>query len=234
MKNKDFELMLKSIKLNNLGIGSDILKAFSVCDRKYFVKNGSPYIDVPQHVAHGQTISQPSTIARMIRLLKLEKDFDVLEIGANTGYHASIVAYLVYPGNVFTIEIFPDLAKDARKNVERLKKNLDKKEAKKFSKIKIVAGDALNSKNEIWKNKYDRIYFTAGVGADKINDVRDMTKALLKENGIVLFPTREAWDYGALEIWKLEKKILRKVYREEGYAFVPLLRKQELEEFYSK
>ncbi|MGB9708025.1 MAG: protein-L-isoaspartate O-methyltransferase family protein [Candidatus Pacearchaeota archaeon] len=229
--NEELELMLKSIKFNNPGISDEILEAFRICDRKFFVrgKGIGVYDDVPQHVAHGQTISQPSTIARMIRLLNLDKGLDVLEVGANTGYHASLVAYLVYPGNVTTIEIFPDLVKMARRNVALLKKSKRVK-----MNIEIFAGDALDKTQNIWQHKYDRIYFTAGVEQDKIDEVKAMGRELLRENGLLLYPTREAWDWGALEIWQLHGQKLRLVSRETGYAFVPLLRKQELKDFYEK
>ena len=125
----------------------------------------------------------------------------------------------------------------ARKNVKALIKNLEKnnkREAKKFTNVEIFAGDALDKKQKIWQEKYDRIYFTAGVESDKIDDVKRMGKELLKENGLLLYPTREVWDWGALEIWKLHGKNLELVSRETGYAFVPLLRKQEIKDFYEK
>jgi len=230
------ELMIKSIKLNNPGISDEILEAFRICDRKFFLLH-NPYEDIPQHIAHGQTISQPSTIARMIRLLELEKEMDVLEIGTNTGYHACLVAWLVWPGQVVTIEIFPDLAEMARKNINALIKYLEKiksKEAKKFEKIEIVVGDALDKSTKIWQNKYDRIYFTAGVDEDKIEEVKEMGIKLLKPGGLMLYPTREAFDWGALEVWQLQNGKLKLIKRHPGYAFVPLLRKEDVEEIYKK
>ncbi|UZE93881.1 MAG: hypothetical protein IB618_03915 [Candidatus Pacearchaeota archaeon] len=234
--NKDIDLMIKSIKINNPGISEEILKAFRVVDRKFFVRD-EPYRDEPKHVAHGQTISQPSTVARMLVMSRLERGMDVLEIGTNTGYHAALVAFLVFPSSVMTIEIFPDLAKKAKKNMEKfligLKKE-KKKVAARFSKLNIFAGDALDKKTEIWNYKYDRIYFTASVDSRQINEVKKMALKLLKEKGLLLYPTREAWDYGALEIWQKKGKKLEVVRREEGYAFVPLLKKEELEEMYEK
>jgi len=228
----ELDLMLKSIMLNNSGIDKQIIKAFKVCDRRFFVKERS-YIDEPVHVAHGQTISQPSTIARMLRLLKIEPKLDILEVGANTGYHAALAAYLSWPGKMTTIEIFPDLAAMARENVKNFIKNLSKAEAKKFGKMKILAGDALDRKGEIWKQKYDRIYFTAGVDPDKIQEVRKMGERLLNENGLLLYPTRESWDWGALEIWQKDTE-LKLVLKERGYSFVPLLRKQDIEDLYER
>lgn len=231
-KLSDLDLMIKSIMLSNLDLDKKILKAFKICDRRFFVKE-KVYTDEPVHIAHGQTISQPSTIARMLRLLKFEKNMDILEVGANTGYHAALAAYLAWPGSMTTIEVFPDLADMAKKNVNALIKNSSKEEAKKFSKIKILAGDALDKRNELWKNKYDRIYFTAGVDPDKIKEVKEMGNALLKDEGLLLYPTRESWDWGALEVWQKNRE-LKLVLREKGFSFVPLLRKQDIEDLYEK
>jgi len=233
---KDIELMIKSIKINNIGISERILKAFHVCDRAIFVKD-EPYIDEPRHIAHGQTISQPSTVARMLMLLQLEPGLDVLEIGTNTGYHAALAAWLVWPGSVKTIEIFPDLAEQARNNLKKLVKLLKKKkkgDAKKFSKTEIFTGDAFDKKTKIWNNKYDRIYFTAGISQEQIKSLKAMALKLLKDKGLLLYPTRKVWDYGSLEVMQKEGDKLKIILKEKGYAFVPLLRKEDLEELYKK
>jgi protein-L-isoaspartate(D-aspartate) O-methyltransferase len=221
MKKED---MLLSIKVNNPGLEQEVVEAFEVCDRAFFVKNNI-YYDMPQHIAYGQTISQPSTIARMLRLSRLEKGLSVLEIGANTGYHAALAAYIIQPGRVMTIEIFPELAKNAMKNLRAMKKKV--KKTKKLN-IKVIAGDALDKKTEVWKYKYDRIYFTAGVTGEKVHQVHLMAKKLLKEKGLLLYPTREIADWGALELWQLRNKKLKRILRERGYAFVPLIKKDEL------
>jgi protein-L-isoaspartate(D-aspartate) O-methyltransferase len=234
-KRSESELMLKSIMLNNPEIDNLILQAFKVCDRKFFVKERI-YTDEPVHIAHGQTISQPSTIARMLRMLRLEKGMDLLEVGANTGYHAALAAYISWPGSVTTIEIFSDLADMAKENVNKLIKWLGKEkksDSKKFEKIKIIAGDALDKKGEVWKQKYDRIYFTAGVDPDKLPIVKEMGKALLKDRGLLLYPTRESWDWGAIEVWQKNKE-LKLISREKGYSFVPLLRKEDIADLYEK
>lgn len=210
--------MLRSIKINNPGLEENFIKAFTMIDRAFFLKQ-NPYLDIPLEIAHGQTISQPTTIARMLRILKLDKKIDVLEIGTNTGYHAALTSYLVYPGTVYTIEIFPDLAKNAKENIIRLKKKV--KQAKKL-KIKVYAGSALDKKTEVWKHKYDRIYFTASVDKNQVKQVHDMAKKLLRERGFLLYPTQESYGYGFLELWQLKNKKLEMIYQEKGYSFVPL------------
>lgn len=215
---KEMKKLLDSIKFNNPGIDSSILAAFEFCDRKYFIETGT-YSDEPQHILHGQTISQPSTIARMLFMMKLEPKLNVLEVGTNTGYHAALTSYLVWPGNVTTIEIFPDLARLAKKNIIKLKNSSKKLKLN----INVLAGNALEKKTKVWKQKYDRIYFTAGVEQEQFKKVHEMAQELLNEEGLILYPTRENYDYGALELWEFKNKQLKLLHREEGYAFVPLL-----------
>jgi len=217
---KEIRELIDRIKFNNPWIDERILYAFEFCDRKYFVKRDS-YSDEPQHILHGQTISQPSTIAKMLFMMKLKPGLNVLEVGTNTGYHASLTAYLVWPGKVTTIEIFPDLAKLAERNIEKLRKANKKLKLN----VSIFSGNALDKKNRIWKQKYDRIYFTAGVEKKQFEKVHEMARELLNENGLILYPTREHYDYGALELWEFKNKQLRLLQKEEGYSFVPLLEK---------
>lgn len=220
---KEVKELIRSIQFYNPGLEKEIIKAFTIIDRKFFVKE-NPYLDMPQDIAHGQTISQPTTIAKMLRVLQLEKNLDILEIGTNTGYHATLASWLVYPGTVYTIEIFPDLAQNAKKNIANLKKKITK--TKKL-KIEVFAGDALNKKTPVWKNNYDRIYFTASVEEKQVKKVHEMAKKLLKQEGMILYPTRELYYSGALELWQLKGKELELKNRFEGYAFVPLLDKSE-------
>ncbi len=218
MKKQD---MLRSIKMNNPGLGEDIIRAFTIIDRKFFAKK-NPYFDEPLQIAHGQTISQPTTIARMLHLLNLDKKLDVLEIGANTGYHAALVSFIVYPGQVFTIEVFQDLARNAKENIEKLKKEV--KQTKKL-KINVFAGNALDKKTGIWKHKYDRIYFTAGVSEKQVKQVHGMARKLLKDNGFLLYPTKDFLYTGSLELWQLKNKKLQRLKQETGYTFVSLQEK---------
>jgi hypothetical protein len=96
----------------------DILKAMDRVDRKYFIDH-DPYVDTALSIGHGQTISQPSTVARVLMLAELEPGHDVLEIGFGSGWNACLIAYLVYPGKVISAEIVPELVEQARKNLEK-------------------------------------------------------------------------------------------------------------------
>lgn len=60
------------------------------------------YEDQPLGIGHGQTISQPFTVAYQTWLLQLEPRMKVLEIGTGSGYQAALLAQL--GARVFTIE----------------------------------------------------------------------------------------------------------------------------------
>jgi protein-L-isoaspartate(D-aspartate) O-methyltransferase len=227
----ELELMIKSIKINNPGLKQEIEDVFRTVDRKFFVKN-SPYIDDAIHIAFGQTISQPTTVARMLNRLELSPGLDVLEVGTNTGYHAALTSDLVFPGTVTTVEIFPKLADDAIKNINRFIKSLKNKKLKEKFEIQFIIGDALDKRNHIWLKKYDRIFFTAGVSKEHIKRVKEMALTLLNDDGLILFPSRDFYDYGGLELWKFKAGRLTLISKEQGYSFVPILSQKDLTDIY--
>jgi protein-L-isoaspartate(D-aspartate) O-methyltransferase len=69
------------------------------------------YQDRPLPIGSGQTISQPYIVALMTELLEPSKQQKVLEIGTGSGYQAAVLAPLV--GQLFTVEIVPELAQSA-------------------------------------------------------------------------------------------------------------------------
>jgi protein-L-isoaspartate(D-aspartate) O-methyltransferase len=66
----------------------------------------------------GQTISQPYIVAYMTQALDLQGTERVLEIGTGSGYQAAVLSKLVT--EVYTIEILPELQKQASAVLSRL------------------------------------------------------------------------------------------------------------------
>ncbi|MDM7830410.1 protein-L-isoaspartate O-methyltransferase family protein [Cellulomonas edaphi] len=67
--------------------------------------------DRPLPLWHGQTSSQPSTVAAMLRLLQVNPGAAVLDVGAGSGWTTAILAQLVGPtGEVLGVELDPELA----------------------------------------------------------------------------------------------------------------------------
>jgi protein-L-isoaspartate(D-aspartate) O-methyltransferase len=76
------------------------------------------YSDGPLPIGHGQTISQPYIVALMTELLELSGDEKVLEIGTGSGYQAAVLAAMA--AEVHTVEIIPEIAETARRNLSDL------------------------------------------------------------------------------------------------------------------
>jgi protein-L-isoaspartate(D-aspartate) O-methyltransferase len=78
-------------------------------------------VDVPLRLAHGQTTSQPSLVARILEELDIQPGTRVLEVGTGFGYEAALAALLAGPsGYVVTIERDEWIAEQARPRLARL------------------------------------------------------------------------------------------------------------------
>lgn len=188
-----------------------VIKAIEKVDRKLFINAKNPYIDAPISIGHGQTISQPTTVARMLSLLDLKKGQSVLEIGSGSGWNAALIAYIINPGKIISLERIRELHELAQKNFKSAKLKLNNAE--------FIFADAL-SKEGVWKIKFDRIIATASADLNFKEDLIEIAKSLLNENGLILFPTTD----GNIELWQFKEKKLKKIYGEYGYAFVPLVK----------
>ncbi|MBD8080677.1 protein-L-isoaspartate O-methyltransferase family protein [Cellulosimicrobium arenosum] len=74
--------------------------------------------DRPLTIGHGQTNSQPSTVAAMLRLLDVPPGSRVLDVGAGSGWTTALLARLVGPtGQVVALERHADLAARAAASV---------------------------------------------------------------------------------------------------------------------
>jgi protein-L-isoaspartate(D-aspartate) O-methyltransferase len=75
------------------------------------------YANAPLPIGHGKTVSQPFIVAIMTDLLDLRREDSVLEVGTGLGYQAAVLAELA--GMVYSIELIDDLAKSAKRRLER-------------------------------------------------------------------------------------------------------------------
>ncbi len=77
------------------------------------------YVDRPQSIGHGQTISAPHMVALMAEHLQAMPGMNCLEIGGGCGYHAAVIAELLgSEGHVTSVEVIPELVEIARSNLE--------------------------------------------------------------------------------------------------------------------
>ncbi len=187
----------------------EVEQAFLEIPREEFIPNiikKHAYVDTPLEIGKGQTISAPHMVAIMCEALDIKKDQKILEIGAGSGYHAAVVSKLVGDnGHVYTIERFPELAENAKKNLEKTK----------IKNVKVINGDGSIGLSEY--APYDRIYVTCA--APKIPPP---LLEQLKDTGKLLIPVGQMICTLNLVEKKDDKIIIKDL---GGCAFVPLVGK---------
>jgi protein-L-isoaspartate(D-aspartate) O-methyltransferase len=112
------------LELRGEGIDDDrLLGAIERVPRDMFVPRPfqhQAWDNVALPIDCGQTISQPSVVARMTRALEVDDRMKVLEIGTGSGYQASILSYLCR--RVYTIERHRELLQQAESRFEKLRR----------------------------------------------------------------------------------------------------------------
>jgi protein-L-isoaspartate(D-aspartate) O-methyltransferase len=108
--------------LREIGVSDErVLAALAAVPREIFVPAAfrhQAYEDYPLEIGEGQTISQPSVVARITELADVGSRDRVLEIGAGSGYQAAVLAQLAR--FVFALERLPRLAEAARARLSDL------------------------------------------------------------------------------------------------------------------
>ena len=151
-----------------------VLHAMHAVPRHLFVSpelRHRAYDNAPLTIGHGQTISQPTMVARMTLALMLRGDERVLEVGAGCGYQAAILGELLPFGNVIAVERIPDLVSAARRNLEVCG----------VSNVEIVAATTVLGAPD--RGPYDAILVSAGAPS-----VPDSLVAQLKPDGRLVIP----------------------------------------------
>jgi protein-L-isoaspartate(D-aspartate) O-methyltransferase len=196
-------------KIASKGITNErILNAFSETPREEFVPEKYrelAYLDRPLPIGHDVTISQPYVVALMCDVLDLQENSKVLDIGTGSGYQAAILSHLCK--EVVTIERIEELAKQAKKRLERLG----------YNNVQVIHGDG--SKGYPSKSPYDAIKVAA--------TSRKITKEWrqqLKIHGKIVYPELKDG------VQKLTEAIKTKTGFEKvshGYVrFVPLIKNE--------
>jgi protein-L-isoaspartate(D-aspartate) O-methyltransferase len=97
------------------------------------------------------TISQPSFVLHMLDMLQLQPGQAVFELGAGSGWNAALMGHVVSPGGqVYSLEIIPEVAKMAMDSMETLG----------ITNVHIIAADG--GEGYAAGAPYDRAIFTAG------------------------------------------------------------------------
>jgi protein-L-isoaspartate(D-aspartate) O-methyltransferase len=191
---------------NTRVLSSDSLKkAFSEVDRADFMHDDykiEAYEDYAVPIGHGQTISQPSTVAFMLELLNAQEGESILDIGSGSGYTTALLSNIVgNDGNVLGLEVVPELADMGRKNMQKYD----------LENAQIELSDARWSATE--NQMYDRILVNATA-----DEIPKELLAKLNIGGTLVLPVGET-------LVKVTKVSENEVEEEEypGFVFVPLV-----------
>lgn len=96
-------------------------EAFAVIDRREFLPRQQRRFaeqDRPLGIGHGQTNSQPTTVANMLELLDVRPGQRVLDVGSGSGWTTALLGHLVGPtGEVLGVELVPELVEWGAENV---------------------------------------------------------------------------------------------------------------------
>jgi protein-L-isoaspartate(D-aspartate) O-methyltransferase len=155
----------------------NLVQAFATVPREMFVDNAlavRAMDDDALPIGFGQTISRPSTVARMLGLVGIERGMRVLEIGCGSGYCSAIMSAL--GAQVFAIEYIGPLAQQTRKRLDALG----------YYNILIHRGDG--QKGWLEHAPYDAIVISAAFG--QISD--DLLVQIKTPGGKLIAPLGDA------------------------------------------
>ena len=194
--------LLEYWRNSGMVIDKKVFSAFEKVPREDFVLpeyKYEAYLDEPLPIKHGQTISQPTTVAIMTGALEIKAGQKILEIGSGSGYQAAILSVLAdKSGKVFTIERVKNLAAFARKNL------------KDYKNVTVVLADG--TKGHAKEAPFDRIIVTASAA-----NLPEQIFSQLKEAGIMVIPIED-------HLFKITKANGKPKMKDQGlFLFVPLI-----------
>lgn len=183
-----------------------VLRAMEMVPRPLFVDSQfriNAYTNISLPIPCGQTMSQPSLVAKMTESLNITAEHTVLEVGTGSGYQAAVLAHL--SSRVVTIDRYRQLISQAQVRYEVLG----------FRNLVAEVGDGFLGRPE--HAPFDRIMVTASAA--------EIPQALidqLKFGGVLVMPV------GAPDA---EQKLVRFVKQQSGHEirelmsvrFVPLV-----------
>jgi protein-L-isoaspartate(D-aspartate) O-methyltransferase len=185
-----------------------IIKAFKKIQRHLFVRKDlliHAYEDIPLPTYHGQTISQPYTVAVMTEALEPKPGEKILEIGSGSGYQSALLGSCVgSKGKVITVELDSELVEFSKKNLKKAK----------IKNVKVICWDGKKGYEK--EAPYDKCIITAACP--------EIPKAVikqLKKQGRIIAPVNDFFGQRMMVIDKISKKEFKK--KDLGsYVFVPL------------
>lgn len=185
-----------------------VLAAMGKVPRHEFVPKShraQAYDDQALPIGQGQTISQPYIVAFMTEAIGPRRGQRVLEVGTGSGYQAAVLAELV--GEVYTVELLPELAEAASKRLARLG----------YRNVHVKTGDGYLG----WPDKgpFDAVVVTCGA-----KEVPRPLFEQLKPGGKIVIPVGEEGKVQTLRVLTKGADGKREVRDLLPVRFVPLRR----------
>jgi protein-L-isoaspartate(D-aspartate) O-methyltransferase len=166
------------------------------------------YVDGPLPIGQGQTISQPYIVAFMTEAIGPRRGQRMLEVGTGSGYQAAVLAELV--GEVYTVELLPELVEAANKRLARLG----------YRNVHVKTGDGYLG----WPDKgpFDAVVVTCGA-----KEVPRPLFEQLKPGGKMVIPVGESGENQILRVITKGADSKREVRDLLPVRFVPLRRAEK-------
>lgn len=203
------EKLVDSLKERGYIIKPEVVDALMTVPRHDFMPDfnrNMAYIDSPQQIGRGQTISAPHMVGIMLEALDLLPGQRVLEIGGGSGYHAACAAEIVgKKGQVYSVEIIEKLALGAQEMLQRT--GYDER-------VTVVMGDG--SRGYARGAPFDRIWVAAAAP-----EIPPQLTGQLMVGGKLLIPVGSRFQQELI----LVRKEKDRLYKESrgGCVFVPLV-----------
>ncbi|MEN8127110.1 MAG: protein-L-isoaspartate(D-aspartate) O-methyltransferase [Planctomycetota bacterium] len=189
----------------------NVLAAMEAVPRHWFMPSDvqrAAYVDGPQPIGHGQTISQPFIVAFMTGLLELSDESKLLEIGTGSGYQAAVLSE--FTPHVYTIEIVEPLGKRA----------IEVFQQRGYDTIRAKIGDG-------YKGWPQHAPFDAVIVTCAPDHIPKPLVEQLKPGGVIVIPVGSQW--GVQDLMLVTKKPDGTLERASKMPvrFVPLTRDKE-------
>ncbi|XP_017878810.1 protein-L-isoaspartate(D-aspartate) O-methyltransferase-like isoform X1 [Ceratina calcarata] len=208
--------LVQHLKRSRVIKSNRVYEAMASVDRGNYTHSTYAYIDSPQGIGYGATISAPHMHAYALEVLedKLHDGARALDVGSGSGYLTACMAIMMGPnGLVVGMDHIPELKAFAIENIEK-----DNPELLRSGRIQLIVGDGREGYPE--KAPYDAIHVGAAA--------KEMPQALIDQlapGGRMVLPVgRENSDQMLVQVDKTTDGQIKKTPL-TSVVFVPLTSK---------